>query len=48
MPIKCPTGEKPRYRVMRKGGENRRLAFCGPTKVVENIKIKLKERKKRK
>ena len=34
MPIKCPGGQKPRYRWTTQKGKKVRLAFCG-NKVVE-------------
>ena len=40
MPIKCPSGGKPRYRVKTtKTGKKIRLAFCGRKKVVEAKRI---------
>lgn len=49
MPISCPGGEKPRYRVKTtsKSHEKIRLAFCG-NKTVEAKKLSKKAKEKRK
>ncbi len=40
MPIICPSGRKPRFRVKTtKTGKKIRLAFCGKKKVVEAKRI---------
>ena len=38
MPIKCPNGQKPRFRWVTKKGKKVRLAFCG--KEVVEVKKK--------
>jgi len=43
MPIKCPSGGKPRFRVRDIKGGQQRLAFCG-NKVVEAVKVSKKKK----
>lgn len=47
MPIHCPEGGKPRFRVKKNEGGNVRLAFCGG-EVVEAKKLDKAVKKKEK
>lgn len=47
MPISCPSGGKPRFRVKKNEGGNVRLAFCG-SQMVEAKKLDTAVKKKEK